>query len=61
MREVVIVTKVLFNGMEVFPERLDDGSLKVWLWLENDSGYQQKVNVLPVLTEEEYEYFHNRF
>ena len=61
MRKVESINKHFLDGLEIFPERHEDGSLSVWAYLSGSDGRLAKVDILPALPDDEFELLHNIF
>jgi hypothetical protein len=61
MRKVESINKHFLDGMEIFPQRHEDGSLSVWANLISIDGGFVKVDILPALPDDEFELLHNIF
>lgn len=61
MRKVESINRHTFNGLQVNPERNEQGRLRLWAYLLGTDGEMVKVDILPTVTPEEYEELHNIF
>lgn len=61
MRKVESINKHFLDGLEIIPQREEDGSLRIWAYLHSAEGGFVKVDILPVLPDDEFELLHNIF